>query len=93
MSSVWTKARKNTPEIDCGLCGFTTCGAFARSVVVGNAKISTCPVLALEQYNEQRKELGKVTSEVKNTEKPAPEQPDSATIWNEMAMLNEHENL
>lgn len=28
---------------------------------------------------------------------PAPElptyQPDSATIWNEMAMLNEHENL
>ena len=24
---------------------------------------------------------------------PAPEQTDSATIWNEMAMLNEHENL
>ena len=86
MSSVWTKARKNTPEIDCGLCGFTTCGAFARSVVVGDAEILTCPVLGLEQYIEQRNELEKVTSEAKNTEKPAPEQPDGGVLLSKPCM-------
>ncbi len=86
MSSVWTKARKNTPEIDCGLCGFTTCGAFARSVVVGNAEISTCPVLALEQYTEQREELEKMTSEAKNTVKPAPEQPEGGVLLSKPCM-------
>ncbi|MBY8997675.1 MAG: hypothetical protein KGD60_08080 [Candidatus Thorarchaeota archaeon] len=80
MSSVWTKARKNTPEIDCGLCGFTTCGAFARSVVVGNAEIPACPVLGLEQYNLQREELARLSSEPKNTERPAPEQPEGGVL-------------
>lgn len=86
MSSVWTKARKNTPEIDCGLCGFTTCGAFARSVIVGNAEISACPVLSLEQYTEQRDELERVTSEAKNTEKPAPEQPNGGVLLSKPCM-------
>jgi hypothetical protein len=86
MSSVWTKARKNTPEIDCGLCGFTTCGAFARSVIVGNAEISVCPVLGLEQYVKQRDELESVLSDVKNTEKPAPEQPDGGVLLSKPCM-------
>jgi hypothetical protein len=86
MSSVWTKARKNTPEIDCGLCGFTTCGAFARSVVVGNAEISACPVLGLEQYNQQRNDLVRLSSEAKNTEKPAPEQPEGGVLLSKPCM-------
>ncbi|MGY5856246.1 MAG: (Fe-S)-binding protein [Candidatus Thorarchaeota archaeon] len=86
MSTVWTKARKNTPEIDCGLCGFTTCGAFARSIIVGKAEISTCPVLGLEQYNPQRDELVKLSGEVKNTEKPAPEQPEGGVLLSKPCM-------
>ena len=86
MSSVWTKARKNTPEIDCGLCGFTTCGAFARAVVVGNTEISACPVLGLEQYTPERGELEILSREVKNTEKPAPEQPEGGVLLSKPCM-------
>ncbi|MHA3961940.1 MAG: (Fe-S)-binding protein [Candidatus Thorarchaeota archaeon SMTZ1-45] len=80
MSSVWTKARKNTPEIDCGLCGFTTCGAFARSVVVGSVEISACPILGLERFRVEREELKTLSRDVKNTEKPAPEQPERGVL-------------
>jgi hypothetical protein len=86
MSSVWTKARKNTPEIDCGLCGFTTCGAFARAVVVGNTEISACPVLGLEQYTPERGELETLSMEVNNTEKPAPEQPEGGVLLSKPCM-------
>jgi hypothetical protein len=86
MSSVWTKARKNTPEIDCGLCGFTTCGAFARAVVVGNTEILACPVLGLEQYTPERGELEILSSEAKNTEKPAPEQPKGGVLLSKPCM-------
>ncbi len=80
MSSIWTKVRKNTPEIDCGLCGFTTCGAFARSIVVGKAKISACPVLGLNQYAQEREELENISRDVKNTQRPAPEQPEGGVL-------------
>jgi hypothetical protein len=80
MSSVWTKARKNTPEIDCGLCGFTTCGAFARAVVVERVEISSCPILGLEQYAQRRDELVALSKEVRDTEKLAPEQPDGGIL-------------
>ncbi|MFW9805560.1 MAG: (Fe-S)-binding protein [Candidatus Thorarchaeota archaeon] len=86
MSSVWTKARKNTPEIDCGLCGFTTCGAYARSVIIGKAEISVCPILRLYQYNECRENLEVVLSEAKNTERPAPEQPEGGVILSKPCM-------
>ncbi len=86
MSSVWTKARKNTPEIDCGLCGFTTCGAFARSFVVGDAEISACPVLGLEEYAQQRDDLDILSSEAKNTVKPAPEQPEGGVLLSKPCM-------
>jgi len=86
VSSVWTKARKNTPEIDCGLCGFTTCGAFARSFVVGNTKISSCPVLSLKQFTQQRNELETLSNEVRNTEKPAPEQPEGGVLLSKPCM-------
>ena len=86
MSSVWTKARKNTPEIDCGLCGFTSCAAFARAVIVGNAKISACPVLGLNQYALQKDELANLSSDVKNIEKPAPEQPEGGVLLSKPCM-------
>ena len=86
MSSVWTKARKNTPEIDCGLCGFTTCGGFARAVVVGNVEISACPVLGLEQYAPEREELEIISREANNTEKPAPEQPEGGVLLSKPCM-------
>jgi hypothetical protein len=86
MSSVWTKARKNTPEIDCGICGFTTCGAFARSVVVDNTEISRCPVLGLEQYAQQRDELTILSSEAKNTIKPAPDMPEGGVLLSKPCM-------
>ena len=80
MSSVWTKARKNTPEIDCGLCGFTTCGAFARAAVTEKVKISHCPILGLERYTQRRHELTALTREVRSTEKPAPEQTNGGVL-------------
>ncbi|MFX1578048.1 MAG: (Fe-S)-binding protein [Promethearchaeota archaeon] len=86
MSSVWTKARKNTPEIDCGLCGYTTCGAFARQLVEGDAKISDCPVLNLQQYADQRKSLEILSNETKSTEKPAPEQPEGGVLLSKPCM-------
>lgn len=86
MSSVWTKARRNTPEIDCGLCGFTTCGAFARAVVVGDAEISSCPILGLEQYASQKDELVDLSKEPKNTERPAPEQPEGGVLISKPCM-------
>jgi hypothetical protein len=86
MSSVWTKARKNTPEIDCGLCGFTTCGAFARAVVVGDTDIPDCPILGLEQYTPEREELETISREANNTEKPAPEQPEGGVLLSKPCM-------
>jgi hypothetical protein len=80
VSSVWTKARKNTPEIDCGLCGFTTCGAFARAIVVGSTEIPTCPILSLDQYASEREELKSLLRGVKNNERPAPEQPEGGVL-------------
>ncbi|MFW9787610.1 MAG: (Fe-S)-binding protein [Candidatus Thorarchaeota archaeon] len=86
MSSVWTKSRKNTPEIDCGLCGYTTCGAFARAVIVENAEVSSCPVLALEKHASQRDDLIALVREAKNTEKPAPEQPEGGVLLSKPCM-------
>jgi hypothetical protein len=80
MSSVWTKVRKNTPEIDCGLCGFTTCGAFARAAVTEKVEISQCPILGLEQYTQRKHELTALTREDRNTEKLAPEQTNGGVL-------------
>ncbi|MFW9808725.1 MAG: (Fe-S)-binding protein [Candidatus Thorarchaeota archaeon] len=80
MSSVWTKARKNTPEIDCGLCGFPTCAAFARSLVHDNVDVTSCPILLLERYSERREELENLAADSRNVTKPAPEQPDGGVL-------------
>ena len=86
MSSVWTKARKSTPEIDCGLCGFTTCGAFARAAITEKVEVSHCPILGLEQYAQRRHELTTLMREVSNTEKPAPEQTNGGILLSKPCM-------
>ncbi len=57
MSSVWSKARVNTPQIDCGLCGQSSCAAFSRAVITGVCSIDRCPILSLAPYAEQRATL------------------------------------
>ncbi|MFX1367822.1 MAG: (Fe-S)-binding protein [Promethearchaeota archaeon] len=57
MSSLWVKAWKNTPRIDCGLCGAANCSSFARSLVVGELDISSCPILKLPEFQQMREQL------------------------------------
>ncbi|MFW9792871.1 MAG: (Fe-S)-binding protein [Candidatus Thorarchaeota archaeon] len=80
MSSVWTKARKNTPEIDCGLCGLPTCATFARSLVTEKIEIVKCPILSLETFSDKREKLVNVEKTSKRITKPAPEQPEGGVL-------------
>lgn len=80
MSSIWTKARKNTPEIDCGLCGYPTCATFARSLVTEETELIKCPILSLESYGEKQKELLNLTTDLPRTTRPAPEQPEGGVL-------------
>ncbi|MFW9925207.1 MAG: (Fe-S)-binding protein [Candidatus Thorarchaeota archaeon] len=86
MSSIWTKARKNTPEIDCGLCGFPTCATFARSFVHENVDVTKCPLLLLERYSDKRVELEILAVDSRNITKPAPEQPVGGILLSKPCM-------
>ncbi len=86
MSSIWTKARKNTPGIDCGFCGFPTCATFARSLVTEDTEIAKCPILSLEAYNDKREELVSLLMDPRNTTKPAPEQPEGGVLLSKPCM-------
>ncbi len=63
MSSVWSKARTNTPQIDCGLCGRSSCAAFSRAVIAGICSVDQCPILTLPQFAEQRTTLEQLTQQ------------------------------
>ncbi|MHA1951138.1 MAG: (Fe-S)-binding protein [Candidatus Thorarchaeota archaeon] len=80
MSSVWTKARKNTPEIDCGLCGYPTCAVFARSLMTEETELIKCPILALDVYGDNQRELTNLATDRPKTTKPAPEQPEGGVL-------------
>lgn len=86
MSSIWTKARKNTPEIDCGLCGFPTCATFARLLVTENTEITKCPIISLDVYSEQQEELTTILTDSRNIIKPAPEQPEGGVLLSKPCM-------
>ncbi len=86
MSSIWSKARRNTPEIDCGLCGFPTCATFARTLVSEGIAISKCPILSLEIYRERREELTKLPIDSRTIIKPAPEQPEGGVLLSKPCM-------
>ncbi len=86
MNSIWTKARKNTPEIDCGLCGFPTCATFARLLVTEDTEITNCPIMSLETYSEKREELASLSTDSRNITKPAPEQPEGGVLLSKPCM-------
>ena len=86
MSSVWTKARRNTPEIDCGLCGYPTCATFARSLVTKETDISKCPILALKSFDEKLNELINLSTDTPVITKPAPEQPKGGVLMSKPCM-------
>jgi ArsR family metal-binding transcriptional regulator len=86
MSSVWTKARKNTPEIDCGLCGYPTCATFARSLVSKEVELSRCPILSLDTFGKNLTELKEVLDATPATTKPAPERPEGGVLMSKPCM-------
>jgi len=86
MSSVWTKARKNTPEIDCGLCGFPTCATFSRSLVTGETELGNCPILSLDVHGNQLSEMIELLIDIPTTTKPAPERPEGGVLMSKPCM-------
>ncbi|MFW9767464.1 MAG: (Fe-S)-binding protein [Candidatus Thorarchaeota archaeon] len=86
MSSIWTKARKNTPKIDCGLCGFPTCATFARSLVTNETDLSRCPILSLDAFGNNQNELAELLADVPITAKPAPERPEDGVLMSKPCM-------
>ncbi len=82
MSSQWTKAWKNTPGIDCGLCGRGACSGFVRAYLLGLVDIDSCPLLSLPKYSNQRSQLISLVNEGKRTpRRPAPEQPENGVLF------------
>ncbi len=57
MSNVWTRAWRNTPGYDCGLCGRATCSAFARAYLAGDLEIDACPVMQILDFENLRTTL------------------------------------
>lgn len=46
--------RQSLPNINCGACGAPSCSAFAEDVVRGEAQLSDCVFVALEQLREEK---------------------------------------
>jgi len=86
MSSVWTKARKNTPEIDCGLCGYPTCATFARSYVSKETDLTRCPILSLDTFADNLNELAELFVDTPVTTNPAPERPEGGVLMSKPCM-------
>jgi hypothetical protein len=81
MSSLWVKTWKNTPRIDCGLCGEATCASFSRALAVGNKNIDTCPLLRLEKHSNFVSELEKLSKRKPTlVGKPAAKLPEDGMI-------------
>ncbi|MHA1652553.1 MAG: (Fe-S)-binding protein [Candidatus Thorarchaeota archaeon] len=57
MSNVWTRARRNTPQIDCGLCGRPTCSSFARAYLADQLGLDDCPILRTPDFANLRVSL------------------------------------
>ncbi len=57
MSNVWTRARRNTPQIDCGLCGRPTCSSFTRAYLADQLGLDDCPILRTPDFANLRVSL------------------------------------
>ncbi|MHA2119376.1 MAG: (Fe-S)-binding protein, partial [Candidatus Thorarchaeota archaeon] len=81
MSSLWVKTWKNTPQIDCGLCGEATCASFARALVVGRTQIDRCPLLGLSKHEARREELERLSKRKPTLKgKPAAKLPEGGML-------------
>jgi ArsR family metal-binding transcriptional regulator len=82
LSSLWVKAWKTTPRIDCGLCGSANCGGFARSFVVGDLDIDACPLLRLSKYSELKNGLESLKKRSPTlVAKPAAKLPEGGVLF------------
>ncbi|MCF2138248.1 MAG: hypothetical protein K9W43_13535 [Candidatus Thorarchaeota archaeon] len=74
MSNVWVRAWRNTPQYNCGLCGRSTCTAFARAYLAGNLDLDACPVMQTGEFVNLRTTLETMrTREHVVSPQPAPE--------------------
>jgi len=81
MSSLWVKTWRNTPRIDCGLCGESNCSSFSRALIIGKKSINECPLLGLEKYSDLVDELEKLSKRKPTlTGKPASKLPEDGMI-------------
>jgi len=82
LSSLWVKAWKTTPRIDCGLCGSANCGGFARALVVGDLDLDACPLLNLSEYSEHRESLAALKKRSPTlVAKPAAKLPEGGVLF------------
>jgi ArsR family metal-binding transcriptional regulator len=81
MSRSWNKAWKNTPRINCGLCGISTCASFARAICAGFLSIDACPILHLPVFENQRRALEEYLKQIQPVRmKTAPKLPDGGVL-------------
>jgi ArsR family metal-binding transcriptional regulator len=81
MSRFWNKAWNNTPRIDCGLCGLSTCASFTRALGASFVSLDDCPILQLPEFENQHRELEKFSEQSKNARvRPAPDLPEGGIL-------------
>ncbi|MHA1771021.1 MAG: (Fe-S)-binding protein [Candidatus Thorarchaeota archaeon] len=74
MSNVWVRAWRNTPQYNCGLCGRSTCSAFARAYLAGDLELDACPIMQMAEFVNFRTTLEIMrTREQVVSLRPAPE--------------------
>jgi len=82
VSSRWTKAWKNAPGLDCGLCGRGICSGFVRAYLNDLIEIDSCPLFSLSTYSTHRDSLIKLREEgIKSPQRPAPEHPENGVLF------------
>ncbi|MHA1934727.1 MAG: (Fe-S)-binding protein [Candidatus Thorarchaeota archaeon] len=82
MSSIWTRTWKSTPRLDCGMCGYPTCAAFARAFIVEDTPIDSCPLFELPEFTNLKVELeagGMRRSTLRD--RAAPEPPEGGVLF------------
>ena len=82
MSSIWARTWKNTPQLDCGMCGYPTCAAFARAFVVEDTAIDSCPLFELPEFMNLKEEIETVGMRRSTLrERSAPEPPEGGVLF------------
>jgi ArsR family metal-binding transcriptional regulator len=81
MSRSWNKAWKNTPQINCGLCGLSTCAAYARAICAGLSPLDACPIILLPEFENQKSELENYMEQTQTAKaRTAPDMPEGGIL-------------